>query len=432
MNERSSDATRKRPHVVVVGAGFGGLEATQRLARLPVRVTLLDRHNYHTFTPLLYQVATAGLEPEEIAKPVRSILRGRRNARFRVAEVQSVDLTARRLHSSEGDLDYDYLILAAGSTNSFFGLPGVAAGAIGLKDVEEAMALRNHILARFEDAVWEQDADRRRALLTFVVVGGGPTGVEFSGALAELIAHVLPHDYPDQNLGDARVVLLEASDHLLGMFAPSLQRAAQRALRERGVEVRLNCAVERLDGESLQLHGGERIEAATVMWAAGVRAEDLAAQVGAAQGRAGRVSVLPTLQLEGHPEVYAIGDFAGAHDERGDPLPQVAPVAIQAAAAAVTNIARALAGQPPLPFRYRDKGVMATIGRKEAIAQVGPLRLSGFLAWLAWLGLHIVELIGFRNRVFVLLDWGWNYFTWDRAVRLILGPTTDPRSRRER
>jgi NADH:ubiquinone reductase (H+-translocating) len=346
--------------------------------------------------------------------------------------VQSVDLTARRLHSSEGDLDYDYLILAAGSTNSFFGLPGVAAGAIGLKDVEEAMALRNHILARFEDAVWEQDADRRRALLTFVVVGGGPTGVEFSGALAELIAHVLPHDYPDQNLGDARVVLLEASDHLLGMFAPSLQRAAQRALRERGVEVRLNCAVERLDGELLQLHGGERIEAATVMWAAGVRAEDLAAQVGAAQGRAGRVSVLPTLQLEGHPEVYAIGDFAGAHDERGDPLPQVAPVAIQAAVAAVTNIARALAGQPPLPFRYRDKGVMATIGRKEAIAQVGPLRLSGFLAWLAWLGLHIVELIGFRNRVFVLLDWGWNYFTWDRAVRLILGPTTDPRSRRER
>lgn len=431
MNVRGTAGGVQPPHVVVVGAGFGGLAAARRLARLPVRVTLLDRHNYHTFTPLLYQVATAGLEPEEIAKPVRSILRGQPNARFRVAEVQSVDLAARRLRTNEGDLDYDYLILAAGSTNSFFGLPGVAAGAIGLKDVEEAMALRNHILSRFEDAAWERDALRRRALLTFVVVGGGPTGVEFSGALAELIAHVLPQDYPDQNLGEARVLLVEASDHLLGMFAPSLQRAAQQALSQRGVVVRLNCAVERLDGTTLTLHGGEHVEAATVMWAAGVRAEELAAALGVQQGRGGRVAVLPTLQLDGRPEVFAIGDMAGAQDTSGDLLPQVAPVAMQAAVTAVTNIARDLAGQPPLPFRYRDRGVMATIGRKEAIAQVGPLRLSGFVAWLAWLGLHIVELIGFRNRLFVLLDWSWNYFTWDRAVRLILGQTTDPHAHRD-
>jgi NADH dehydrogenase len=413
------------PHVVVVGAGFGGLTATRRLARLPVRVTLLDRHNYHTFTPLLYQVATAELEPDEIAKPVRSILRRRPNVRFRVATVKTVDLAARVVRTDAGDIGYDYLVLAAGSTNNHFGVPGVAEGATGLKDVEEALALRNQILSRFEAAAWERDPGRRATLLTFVVVGGGPTGVEFAGALAELIAHVLPQDYRDQSLTDARVLLLEATDHLLAPFALPLQRKALRALQARGVEVRFNCAVERLEGEILRLRGGEQIRAATVMWAAGVRAEDLAGTLPVERLRGGRVAVGPSLQLEGHPEVYVIGDMAAGRDDRGELLPQLAPVAIQAADSTARNIARGLAGEPPVPFRYRDRGIMATVGRGEAVAQVGPLRLDGFLAWCAWLGLHIVELIGFRNRLFVLADWAWNYLTWERATRLILGPMSE-------
>lgn len=409
------------PHVMVVGAGFGGLEAARRLARLPVQVTLVDQHNFHTFTPLLYQVATAGLGPEEIGHPVRSILRGIGNVRFRVADVQRIDLDQRTLHTNEGLLRYDYLILAAGSTNNFFGVPGIEGCVFGLKDVEEALALRNHVLSCFEAAAWERDPVRRVDLLTFVIVGGGPTGIEFSGALRELIDLVLPHDYPGLDFGEVRVILLEATPHVLGAFHPTLQQAALDALERRRVVVRLNTAVERLQGEELTLHGGEKLRAATVMWAAGVRAGDLAGQTGAEQGKGGRLRVEPSLRLPGHPEVYVVGDMAGATDRSGAALAMLAPVAVQGARAAVTNIARAMLGQEPLPFRYRNKGIMATIGRKEAVVEIGRLRLTGNIAWVGWLTLHILELIGFRNRLLVLVDWAWNYFTYDRAARLILG-----------
>lgn len=408
----------RRPRVVVVGAGFGGLEAARQLATQPVDVVLVDRNNYHLFTPLLYQVATAGLEPEEIAHPVRAILRGRANVRFLVAEVHRIDLAASTVHTAEGDLAYDYLVLAAGSTTNFFGVDGAARAAHGLKDANEAMALRNQILGRFEAAAWEEDAGVRAEMLTFVVVGGGPTGVEFAGALRELIAHVLPHDYPDLDLGAARVILIEAGDHLLNGFAPKLQRSALRTLRAIGVDLRLDTAVDRLEGSVLHLKSGASIAAGTVTWAAGVRAADLAATLPADHGRGGRVVVLPTLQLRDHAEVFVVGDMA---EQSGSALPMLAPVAIQGGRHAADAIALLLRGRRPRPFHYRDRGIMATIGRSAAVAQIGPFRFSGFFAWLVWLGLHIVTLIGFRNRLFVLINWAWDYFLYDRAVRLILG-----------
>ncbi|HLZ71950.1 MAG TPA: NAD(P)/FAD-dependent oxidoreductase [Dehalococcoidia bacterium] len=414
-----------RSRVLIVGAGFGGLNAAKRLRRLPVTVTLLDRHNYHTFTPLLYQVATAGLEPEEIAHAVRPILGRARNLRFRVTEVTGVDLDARTVRTSAGALDYDYLILAAGSTSNFFGIDTVRRQALGLKDIDEALALRNHVLRRFEEAAWEHDAARRAMLLTFVVVGGGPTGVEFAGALQELIRHTLRHDFPGQELAPARVILIEATESLLSAFKPRLRRYGLRALRKKGVEVRLNTAVESLDGALLRLRGGGEIRTGTVMWAAGVRAADLVAGVPAPKGKSGRIEVDGCLRLKDHPEVFCIGDMsiAGAG---GEPLPMLAQVAIQGAASAADNIARDLRREPPRPFVYRDKGIMATIGRNAAVAQVGPLALTGFIAWLMWLALHIVILIGFRNRLLVLVNWSWNYLTYDRGVRLIIGRPGEP------
>ncbi|HZQ36141.1 MAG TPA: NAD(P)/FAD-dependent oxidoreductase [Dehalococcoidia bacterium] len=417
---RAESGRERRPRVLIVGAGFGGLEAAKRLRKLPVEVTLLDRHNYHTFTPLLYQVATAGLEPEEIAHAVRPILGRSRHLRFRVAEVTSVDLDGRCVQTSAGELSYDYLILAAGSTSNFFGIDTLKRQALGLKDVDEALALRNHVLSRFEEAAWERDAARRAMLLTFVVVGGGPTGVEFAGALYELIQHTLPHDFPGQNLGPARVVLIEAADSLLSAFKPRLRRYALRTLREKGVEVRLNSAVESLDGDRLRLRGGGELRTGTVMWAAGVHAADLVDGVPAPKGKSRRLQVDRYLRLPDHPEVYGIGDMAAASPD-GQPLPMLAPVAMQGAACAVANIARDIAGKPPLPFVYRDRGTMATIGRNAAVAQIGPLPFTGFIAWLMWLGLHIVTLIGFRNRMLVLVNWSWNYLTYDRGVRLIIG-----------
>jgi len=418
-------APPRRPHVIVIGAGFGGLNAARGMAGLPMRVTLIDRHNYHLFTPLLYQVATAGLNPEQIAHPVRAILHGQKNVRFWVADVQRVDLKQRTVITNEGDLAYDYLILAAGSTSNFFGMHSVAAAAQGLKDVDEAMALRNHILACFEDATWEPDPARRQALLTFVIVGGGPTGVEFAGALRELVGNVLTKDYPALDFGVVRVVLLEAAGQLLSALHPKLQRAALAALQGKGVDVRLNTAVDRLNGHQVYLKGtgvkgNQTLAAATVMWAAGVRAGDLAGAIAVPHGKAGRVRVQPSLQLDEHPEVFVIGDMA-ASEGTGEPLAMVAPVAIQGAECAVRNIGHLIRGEAVEPFRYRDKGVMATIGRNQAVAQIGSLRVTGFIAWLMWLALHVVMLIGFRNRVLVMVDWIWNYLTFDRAVRLILG-----------
>jgi NADH:quinone reductase (non-electrogenic) len=404
--------------VVIVGAGFGGLRAARALRRAPVEVVLLDRNNYHLFQPLLYQVATAGLEPEQIAKPVRAILRGQSNLDFRMVDVTGADLAARRLETSGGPVAYDYLILALGGETNFFGLDSVARHGFGLKDVDEAVAIRNHVLTCFERAMLESDAERRRARLTFVVVGGGPTGVEMAGALSELIRLVLVKDYPRLNIKDVRVLLLEATDRVLAAMPERLREAAGATLWRKHVEVRFGATVADFDGERVTLKSGEVIPARTVIWAAGARAAALTGGLGLPTGRQGRVIVGPTLQVPGRPEVYVVGD--AAHFElNGEPLPMVAPVAMQMADIAARNVVHALRNEPPEPFRYSDPGTLATIGRNAAVAYIFGLELKGFPAWVTWLVVHLIQLIGFRNKLFVLLNWAWDYFFYERAVRLI-------------
>jgi len=422
MRERRRDtnapALRGWPRVVVVGGGFGGLRVAQKLAGAPADVLLIDRHNYHCFQPLLYQVATAALEPEAIAYPIRRILRGSPNARFRMAAVQRVCLEERKLLTDEGPIDYDYLVLAAGSTTNYFGNQPIAERSFGLKNLDEAVALRNHILECFERASAEPDEARRAALLTFVVAGGGPTGVEFAGALAELIRLVLVHDYPGLDLKEARVLLIEGGPALLAAMAPSLQKEAQRALLQKGVEVRVNAQVKDVDAEAVYLADGTVIRTNTLVWAAGVRATDIAKELGTPLGKGGRVRVEPTLQLADHPEVFVIGDLAYLED-KGGALPMIAPVAIQQGNLVAENIRRLIAGQPLARFSYRDPGKMATVGRNAAVFEYGRLRLRGFLAWVMWLTVHLMQLVGFRNRLVVLVNWAWDYLFFDRAVRLI-------------
>ena len=406
------------PTVVIVGAGFGGLRAARALRTTPVQVVLLDRNNYHLFQPLLYQVATAGLEPEQIAKPVRAILRGQRNFDFRMMEVSGVDFAQRRLETSAGPLAYDFLVLAPGGETNFFGLEAMERHGFGLKDIPDAVAIRNHVLTCFEHAMLEPDPERRRAQLTFIVVGGGPTGVEMAGALSELIRLVLVKDYPRLNIKDVRILLLEATDRLLAAMPERLREAAGRTLWRKWIEVRFNASVADFDGERVRLKSGEVIPAHTVVWAAGVRATALNARLGLPTGRQGRIPVEPTLQVREHPEVYIIGD-AAYREENGEALPMVAPVAIQMGESVARNIARTLRGQALEPFRYRDQGTLATIGRNAAVAHVFGLNWRGFPAWVMWLVVHIIQLIGFRNKLFVLLNWAWDYFFYERAARLI-------------
>lgn len=404
--------------VVVVGTGFGGLRAARALRRAPVQVVLLDRNNYHLFQPLLYQVATAGLEPEEIAKPARAILRGQQNADFRLVDVTRVDLAGRRLETSAGPIPYDVLVLAPGGETNFFGLDAVQRRGLGLKDIPDAIAIRNHVLACFEQAMLEPDPERRRSLLTFIVVGGGPTGVEMAGALSELIRLVLVKDYPRLNIKDVRILLLEATDKLLAAMPERLREAAGRTLWRKYVEVRFGATVADFDGKQVRLKSGEIIPAQTLIWAAGVRASSLTATLGIPPGRQGRIPVESTLQLAGHPEVFIIGD-AAYREQDGEPLPMLAPVAIQMGESVARNIARQLRAEPLVPFRYRDQGTLATIGRNAAVANVYGLKLSGFPAWVMWLVVHIIQLIGFRNKLFVLINWAWDYFFYERAARLI-------------
>ena len=406
------------PTVVIVGAGFGGLRAARALRRAPVQVVLLDRNNYHLFQPLLYQVATAGLEPEEIAKPARAILRGQKNFDFRMVEVTRVDFAAKRLETSAGPIVYDFLVLAPGGETNFFGLESMQRHGLGLKDIPDAIAIRNHVLTCFEQAMLEPDAERRRALLTFIVVGGGPTGVEMAGALSELIRLVLVKDYPRLNIKDVRILLLEATDKLLAAMPERLREAAGKTLWRKYVEVRFGASVADYDGDRIRLKSGEVIPAQTVIWAAGVRASSLNGTLGLPLGRQGRIPVEPTLQVTGHPEVFIIGD-AAYREENGEPLPMVAPVAIQMGQWVGRNIKRQLRGQPLEPFRYRDQGTLATIGRNAAVANVFGVQASGFIAWVMWLGIHIIQLIGFRNKLFVLINWAWDYFFYERAARLI-------------
>lgn len=409
--------SESNPKVVVVGAGFGGLCVVNRLRHAPVHVTLVDRRNYHLFQPFLYQVATAGLGPSDIAQPVRAILRRQRNFDFRVTDVGGIDLAARKVQTESGEVSYDFLVLAVGGQTNYFGLPALAQHAFGLKDLDDAIRIRNHLLYMFEQAIHETNPELRRALLTFVIVGGGPTGVECAGAFSELIRLVLIKDYPGINIKDVRVILLEASDKLLSMFPEKLRDAAAQTLWKKYIEVRFGASVMEFDGGCVVLKGGERIPSHTMVWAAGVRAADVTSKLGLPVDRLGRIKVGQTLQLADHPEVFVIGDAACIE---GRALPMVAPVAIQQGEIAARNIVHALKKRPPEEFRYRDKGSLATIGRNAAVAHLGKIQLHGWFAWAMWLAVHIVFLIGFRNRLLVLINWTWDYFFYDRPIRLIM------------
>jgi NADH:ubiquinone reductase (H+-translocating) len=415
----SSPSSENPLHVVVVGAGFGGLRLVRELRTAPVRITLVDRRNYHLFQPLLYQVATAGLGPTDIAKSVREILRGQRNVSFRLATVTGVDFGSRQIETTTGSIPYDHLVLAVGGQTNFFGNAVLAEQAFGLKDLDDAVRIRNHILSAFEFAVQEANPDARRAMLTFVVVGGGPTGVECAGALSELIRLVLVNDYPELNIKDVRIVLLEASDRMLPTFPEKLRERTAKILWSKFVEVRFGARVEAFNGRSITLKGGENIPAHTMIWAAGARASRLMDQLGLPQDRLGRVKVDATQQVPGHPEICVVGDAACADVGEKGALPMVAPVAIQQATCVAQNIVRGLAGKPAAPFHYRDPGQLATIGRNKAVAGFGRLQFTGFFAWILWLVVHILFLIGFRNRLVVLINWAWDYFFYNRAVRLI-------------
>jgi NADH:quinone reductase (non-electrogenic) len=409
-----------RPRVVVVGAGFGGLSAARTLAHGDMDVLVLDRNNYHGFWPLLYQVATAGLESESIAYPVRAILRKHRNASFAMVEARGVDFEQRLVLTDGAPIEYDYLVLAAGSANNYFGNDALAERTYGLKDLNDAEHLRNRILTSFERAAREPDPARRAALLTLVIVGGGPTGTELSGAFAELIRHVLRKDYPMLDVAQARVLLVEAGDRILASFPASLQRKALRRLERMGVEVRLNTAVASVDGETVVFKDGSQLVAGTVVWAAGVRAATLTDVLDVAQARGARAKVAPTLNLPDHPEVFVIGDMAYLEGYKGNQAyPQVAQVALQQGKQAARNILAQVQGRPMREFHYRDLGNFATIGRSAAILDTFGIHLSGFVAWVGWLFIHLMYLAGFRNRLVVLANWAYSYFTYDRGVRLI-------------
>jgi NADH dehydrogenase len=413
-------AGRPQPHVVVVGAGFGGLTAARHLADAPVRVTVVDRRNHHLFQPLLYQVATAGLSPGDIAYPIRSVLRHQSNARVLLADVVGIDVDRRRIRLADGELDYDFLILAAGAGHAYFGHDDWEKDAPGLKTLEDALDVRRRILLAFERAERETVAAVRRDLLTFVVVGGGPTGVELAGAIAEISRHVLVSDFRAIDPREARIVLVEAGPRILPAYTPPTSARAAEMLRARGVELRTGSPVTGVDAAGVRL-GEERIGARTVVWAAGVAASPLARTLGTPVDRAGRAIVEPDLSIPGHPEVFVIGDLALFLHQTGHPLPGLSPVALQQGRAAARNILLTLAGRPRRPFHYVDKGILAVIGRSAAVAEIAGIRTSGLLAWLLWCFVHIFFLIGFRNRVIVMMEWAWAYLTFQRGARLITG-----------
>jgi NADH dehydrogenase len=420
------------PRVVVVGAGFGGLSCARALHGRAAQVLLIDRHNYHLFTPLLYQVASSLLNPSDIAYPVRAVFRKSRNVHVRMGEVNGVDLERRVVllggtgvrgaaPAGEDALPFDYLVLASGSTTNFFGNAAVASTAHGLKDLPEALELRNHVLRCFERAAREPDGAARRAWLTFAVVGGGPTGVEYAGALSELVRLVLAKDFPELDTRRVEIVLIEAHSQLLGAFPRALGEDAERRLRRRGVDVRLDTRVERVAGETITLSGpgGQgTLVAQTLVWAAGVKPGNLAERLALAKTKSGRIVVDEYLRAAGQERVFAIGDIA-AVPYRGGEMPMLSAPAMQQGRCVARTILRAARGQQPRPFRYVDKGTMATIGRSAAVAEIGPLKLKGLVGWLAWLFVHLYYIIGFRNRLVVLVEWAWDYFRYDRPIRII-------------
>jgi NADH dehydrogenase len=411
-----------RPRIVIVGAGFGGLWAAQSLADAPVEVYLVDRHNYHTFLPLLYQVAAAELEPAQIGYPIRAILRRMQNVHFVLGEVTHVDIQEQIVHTADTALPYEYLILATGSVTRFFGIPGAEEYGFPLKTMEDGIRLRNQILTCFEQASQTADPLLRQQLLTFVVVGGGATGVEYAGALAELIYRPLAKDYPHLELDEVTVMLLEAADSLLTSLPEHLGQYTLERLRNMKVEVRLQTAVSQISPDAVHLQDGTVVPSQTIVWTAGVGGEATAQASGFEVLPDDRLPVLSTLQLPAHANIYVIGDLAAFTTEAGSTLPMVAPVATQQGEWAAQNIQRQLAGEALRPFRYRDRGHMATIGRNAAVAHIGGYAFKGFIAWIIWLVIHLVKLIGFRNRLMVLINWAWNYLFFEHVVRLILNP----------
>jgi len=410
----------KYPHVVIVGAGFGGLGVAEQLAHVPVDVTLIDRHNYHTFQPLLYQVATSLLNAEDVGAPVRSMFRHQENVNFRLGTVTGIDVPGRKIQVDDGDqITFDYLVLAGGATVNYFGTPGAAEHAFPLYTLMNAVRLRNHVMQRFEAA------DRDPAMiddgaLTFVIVGAGPTGVETAGALSDLFYNLLPNDYHALATEKSRIIIVEMGQEVLAAFKENLREYAQGELKERGVELRLGEAVAEVGPTSVKLKSGEEIKAHTLVWAAGVQASPLARMLGMPQGRGGRVKLNPDLSVPDHPEVFVVGDMGEVTSE-GQVLPQLGSVAMQSGEHVGRQIARRIAGEEPQPFKYWDKGFMATIGRGSAVVEFPNKRtLHGPLAYFAWLGVHLALLSGMRNRIETLWNWGWSALTHDRAARIII------------
>jgi NADH dehydrogenase len=420
----------QRAHVVIVGGGFAGLWAARALAGAPVRITLIDRQNHHLFQPLLYQVATAGLSSPDIAAPLRHILRKQANVEVRLAEVTGIDVAAHRVRLGTGEsIDYQYLLLAAGATHAYFGHEQWARHAPGLKTLDDALRLRRKLLLAFERAEAETDPQRRAAWLSFAIIGGGPTGVELAGTLAEIARHTLKNEFRNIDPSQARIRLIEAGPRILSSFPADLSAAAQRQLERLGVEVSTSSPVTGIDEHGYRI-GDEFVASHTVAWAAGVAASPLARSLGVALDRAGRVRVCPDLSVPGHPEIFVAGDLA-AVEQDGNPVPGVAPAAKQMGRHVAAAINARIASRASTPFRYRDYGNLATIGRMAAIVHVGRLKLSGLLAWWFWLAAHVFFLIGFRNRLVVLLDWAWAYWSYQRGARIILGNDADSSTRRQ-
>jgi NADH:ubiquinone reductase (H+-translocating) len=420
VTDRTHAAAARVPRVVIVGGGFGGLHAARALARSAVKVTLVDRRNHHLFQPLLYQVATAALNPADIATPIRRILRKQMNVEVLLAEAKSADLSEKVVVLDDGSIGYDYLIVATGARHSYFGHEEWTPFAPGLKSIGDALEIRRRILSAFEYAEREADPARREAWLTFVVVGAGPTGVELSGALCEIAQHALASDFRHINPAQARIILLEGSDRVLPPYTPALSEKARQQLEHLGVDVRTGQKVTSIDSDGVGI-GDRRIAARTVLWAAGVAGSGFGRALGVPLDRAGRVIVCPDLSIPGHPEVFVVGDLACLVRD-GAQVPAVAPAAMQEARHAVKNVLRAIRGEGAVPFRYENKGALATIGRTAAVADLGRIKLSGAPAWFAWLGLHLLFLVGFRNRLMVLFEWGWSFLSYDRGARLITGP----------
>jgi NADH dehydrogenase len=421
---KKSLATSRPVKVVVVGAGFGGLNIMKELGGRPgLEVLALDRNNYHGFWPLLYQVATGALLPGSIAYPIREVITRHKNLAYRMTEVEKIDLDHKRLQTDTGEITYDYLVLAAGSTNNYFGSKSIPENTYSLKDIDEALNLREAILTALEQASLEPDAERRKFLLTFVVVGAGPTGVEMAGMLAEVIAPLIREDYRRLDEKEVRLVLVEAHTTLLESFPPELQQKGEEHIRHKGVEILQNSPVESVEDGEITFKGGRTMRANIVIWAAGVTSSPLGQTLGVRLGWNGRVAVEPTLNLKEHPEVFVIGDMAylEGYKKGTEAYPMVAPVAIQQSRVAARNIMAQVEGRPLKEFHYFDKGNMATIGRKDAVADAFGIKLDGILAWFAWLVVHLYFLVGFRTRLLVLLGWAYNYFTYSLAARFLGG-----------